>query len=120
MTLLPQCHPKDPSPATADDINTLINENTALHKHISTLNQAIASQHVQLTLATMAFNKAKNQLHEKAQCTQDKARQRPFDGKAQIVTGSEFKQLVKELEDKCQLEKDEEAVHAEAWVAREQ
>ena len=119
MTLLPQHHSGDPSPATADT-NALINENMALRQHIKSLNQVIASQCVQLTLATMAFNKAKNQLHEKARHMQDKARHRLFDGKAQIVTGPEFKQLVKELEDKCQLEKDEEAVHAEAWVAREQ
>jgi len=72
----------------------------ALWQHIKTLNQVIASQRVQLTLATMAFNKAKNQLHEKARHMQDKARHMLFDGKAQIVIGPEFKQLVKELEDK--------------------
>jgi len=117
MTLLLKDHSQNPSPATAD-INALINENTALREHISNLNQVIASQHVQLTLATMAFNKAKNQLHEKAQHTQDKARSRLFDGKAQIVTGPEFKQLVKELEDRHQLEKDEKAACAEARVAK--
>jgi len=116
MTLLPQ-HSGDPSPANADT-NALINENMALWQHIKSLNQVIASQHVQLTLATMAFNKAKNQLHEKVQHMQDKARHRLFDGKAQIVTGPEFKQLVKELEDKHQLEKDEKTACAAAQMAK--
>src|SRR5258706_4684401 len=66
MTLLPQYPSKDPSPGK---INALINENSALRKHIDTLNQVIASQRVQLTLATMAFNKTKNQLHEKCNKT---------------------------------------------------
>ena len=114
MTLLPQHHSIDPSP----EINALVNENSALRKHIDTLNQVIASQRVQLTLATMAFNKAKNQIHEKAQGTQDKARQKLFDGKAQIVTAPEFKQLVHQLEEKHQLEKDEKAARAAAQVAK--
>ncbi len=115
MTLLPQYPSKDPSPG---EINALINENSALRKHIDTLNQVIASQRVQLTLATMAFNKTKNQLHEKARGTQDKARQKLFDGKAQIVTAPEFKQLVHQLEEKHQLEKDEKAARAAARVAK--
>ena len=115
MTLLPQYPSKDPSP---DEINALINENSVLQKHIDTLNQVIASQCVQLTLATMAFNKTKNQLHEKAQGTQDKARQKLFDGKAQIVTAPEFKELVHQLEEKHQLEKDEKAARAAARVAK--
>jgi len=115
MTQLPQYPSKDPSP---HEINALIHENSTLRQHIDTLNQVIASQRVQLTLASMAFNKAKNQLHEKAQGTQDKARQRLFDGKAQIVTAPEFKQLVHQLEEKHQLEKDGKAARAAARVAK--
>ena len=111
---MPQLHSKDPSP---DEIRLLINDNSALQQHIDTLNQVIASQCVQLTLATMAFNKAKNQLHEKAQGTQDKTRQKLFDGKAQIVTAPEFKQLVHQSE-KHQLERDEKAASAATRVAK--
>ena len=67
-TPLPQYHSTDLSP---DENNALINENSALWKHINTFNQVIAPQCVQLTLAIMAFNKTKIQLHEKAQGTQD-------------------------------------------------
>ena len=115
MTPLPHFHSMDPSP---NEIRLLINENSALQKHIDSLNQVIASQPVQLTLATMAFNKAKNQLHEKAPGTQEKARQKLFDSKAQIVTAPEFKQLVHQLEEKHQLEKDEKAARAATQVAK--
>jgi hypothetical protein len=53
----------------------------------------------------MTFNKTKNQLHEKAQG-------------AQIVTAPEFKQLVQQLQEKHQVEKDEKAARAAAWVAK--
>jgi hypothetical protein len=61
---------------------------------------------------------SKNQLHEKVQGAQDKAWQKLFDGKAQIVTAPEFKQLVQQLEMKHQLEKDEKAARAAVWVAK--
>ncbi len=47
-----------------------------------------------------------------------KAWQKLFDGKAQIVTPPEFKQLVHQLEEKHQLEKGEKAVRAAAQVAK--
>jgi hypothetical protein len=82
-------------------------ENAALHEHIKKLDHIIASQHVQLTLNGLAVQKFQHQLYEKEQQVKDRKRQRLFDGKAQIVTAPEFQKLVKDMQEKLHLEKEQ-------------
>jgi len=87
-------------------------ENAALREHIKKLDHIIASQRVQLTLNGLAVQKFKHQLYEKEQQVKDKKRQRLFDGKAQIVTAPEFQKLVKDMQEKLHLEKEQKEVRA--------
>ena len=87
-------------------------ENAALREHIKKLDHIIASQHVQLTLNSLAVRKFQHQLYEKEQKVKDRKRQRLFDGKAQIVTAPEFQKLVKDMQEKLHLEKEQKEVRA--------
>ena len=88
-------------------------ENIVLHEHIKKLNHIIASQHVQLTLNSLAVQKLQHQLYEKEQKVQDKQRQHLFNGKVQIITAPEFQKLVKDIQEKRHLEKDRKERRAE-------
>ena len=103
-----QYSPNDPLPT-----HDLTAENIALHEHIKRLNHIIASQHVQLTLNSLAVRKLQNQLYEKEQRVQDKQRGHLFKGKAQIVTAPEFQKLVKDIQEKHHLEKERKELRAE-------
>ena len=71
-------------------IHELTAENAALHEHIDKLNHIIASQHVQLTLSSLAVQKLKHQLYEKEQWVKDRKGHHLLSGKAQITTAPEF------------------------------
>src|SRR5260370_34482966 len=95
------------SPNDTCFIAELMAENAALHGHNKKLNHIIASQHVQLTLNSLAIQKYKHQLYEKEQQVEDKAQQWLFSGKAQIATAPEFRELVQDIQEKCGLEQGE-------------
>ena len=120
VTFDPYCTPSAPSiradmpPHTSPHYPPdLMAENTALWEHISKLNHIIASQHVQPTLNGLAVRKLKHQLYEKEQRVWGRARQHLFDGRAQITTAPEFRKLVKDMQEKNRLEKEQKEVRAE-------
>jgi len=101
-------NPPDDSPL----IHGLTAENAALLEHIDKLNHIIASQRVQLTLNSLAVRKLKHQLYEKEQRMKDKKGHHLLDGRAQIATAPEFRKLVKDMQEKKRLEKEQK----EAWA----
>src|SRR5882757_8483132 len=120
VTFDPYCTPSAPSIRAGMPPHTsshhppdLMAENTALWEHISKLNHIIASQRVQLTLNGLAVRKLKHQLYEKEQRAKGRARQHLFDGRAQITTAPEFRKLVKDMQEKNRLEKEQKEVWAE-------
>ena len=87
--------------------------NAALHEHIDKLNHIIASQRVQLTLSSLAVRKLKHQLYEKEQWVKDRKGHHLLGGKAQITTAPEFQKLVKGIQEKNHLEKEQKEAQAE-------
>ena len=94
-------------------IPSLIAENVTLREHNKKLNHIITSQRVQLTLNSLAVRKYKHQLYEKEQQVEDKARQQLFSGKARITTAPEFRELVKDIQEKHDLEQKQKKARAE-------